>query len=780
MTRSLVLDATSSDPGPGGTTSVVLYWQPATEGVGYNLYRSGQTPPLNGRAPIAQVRSGDALRALVPEGSDEWRLLERAFSAERARPAHPAEAPGDPPQPADPGAIFDHGLTAEQQAIFDILAAVNLRLRLARGWAFIDTGAGAGVAYTYKLRLVLADGVELPAVGSKAITAGMYTLPSAPADIATVAGDSQVLVLWQRDPQAFSYRVRRATVTAGPYVAVHDEPIFFNLTSGLRGEPLTPPRPGYLDFQRWDREGRPIAHTAGGLSVTGPTNGVSYSYQVACCDILGRVGTWSVGQAATPRKRTLPMAPEEVSVRLSTAPQGLALSWRKVTRDVQGHLILDPGQRYDIYRAETPEALDDLSTLGTYKINELYADPQDLHTPTLSMLDASPTLVPPYGEKEFWYRIRCVDASGNASAPSAMVGGRVPDARPPGSTVMKGVEGHSDHITIFWAPNGEPDLAGYQIYRGLCDRGRPYERPHPPDTPPASDFVLVGQVSRAESAKEADTTGMISFEDHALPPGSPLCYAYWVRAFDAAQNLYQGRHGFPASPEEYVCQRLVEETAPPTPVITGLKARDRAVLVEWVASPVQDLCAFHIYRSDADSDPPTFLGCVLRDGTTLASPWTGIQPCCADTPVEPEPLPVRGSFLDQGLEPNHVYWYRVSALDWLGTESEKHDLTRLPAISTFTYERGLPPTPTVLVATAGPGPGLLVTWQLPAGAEVAGALVYRSTAPDGVYRQVSPPTQGTSFADIAALRGVDYCYRVQSIDRSGRLSQPSAPVKYRY
>jgi len=127
-----------------------------------------------------------------------------------------------------------------------------------------------------------------------------------------------------------------------------------------------------------------------------------------------------------------------------------------------------------------------------------------------------------------------------------------------------------------------------------------------------------------------------------------------------------------------------------------------------------------------------------------------------------------------------VYWYRVSALDWLGNESEGHDIAQIPAVSTFTYSTDLPRTPRVLPQETPPaqGCGLLVRWIESAGLQRF--LVFRSTSESGGYRQVSPIVQGNSFSDESALRGTDYWYRVQAMDESGKLSEPSAPVQHRY
>jgi len=484
------------------------------------------------------------------------------------------------------------------------------------------------------------------------------------------------------------------------------------------------------------------------------------------------------------------MAPTDLRVDANTSPFCLALSWRKVTRDAHHHQILDSTQTYKIYRSDRLDDLDDLTNLAAFQIGTATANPTDPTTIALSWFDMDPALRVPYGEKDFWYRLRCVDAQGNESAPSAAVAGRLPDITPPGPTRVLGGDCQADPISVHWLPNPEPDLAGYQVYRALCDRGKPYRPPlnrggkqNEDKKLGPCDFVLVGEVSLTESQKRLEETGRIYFDDFSVPADSPLCYAYWVRAFDIARNLYPGDQGCPASPDEYTCQRLYEETAPPVPIITALKARDGGVLIEWIASPVQDLRAFHVYRTDKEFETPVFVGCVLSDGTPYPGKWQGQKPDCGEIPAEVDPESIHGSFLDKIPEPNRVYWYRVSALDWIGNESESSDLLKIPAISTFTYSRELPDTPVVFAPTGAPpkGCGLVVNWNpVFAPGDLKGFLVFRSTDSHGDYRQVSPIVQVNRFEDRSAIRGTEYWYRVQSVALDGTLSLPSAPVKHGY
>ena len=61
-------------------------------------------------------------------------------------------------------------------------------------------------------------------------------------------------------------------------------------------------------------------------------------------------------------------------------------------------------------------------------------------------------------------------------------------------------------------------------------------------------MTLVGDVPLGDAKAMHAATGRISFEDTSVPAGSPLCYAYWVRAYDQAGNLTRGTTGVPPRP----------------------------------------------------------------------------------------------------------------------------------------------------------------------------------------------------------------------------------------
>lgn len=837
---------TSAGIGPLGETYIVLYWNPVEGATGYNLYRREKVKmslpklPLNGKKPISSVKTCDELKAIVPEGSQEWEMLENAFSSllvkeKTSGKGEKAERLNyfsgrllqekdfkdeqsskkekkkkvtekgviidkkilDPSLgigivsldylllsvAVDPCTALERGLTAEEEKIFDVLAAANLKLRLARGLGFIDYDVKAHKRYVYELRGINSSGKEFIIAQNVEVWAGHFVLPGPPSNFTVTPGDNMVLATWDRRNDAFSYKMRRATSPGGPYYVVNDEPIVYDIETDLEGNKIDPPRPGFVDFQRWSDDGAPVSHEVNGVDIHGPENYDTYYYQVASCDILGREGNWSSYESAMPEDKTSPKTPSDFNVDSSAS--GLTLSWRKITRDINSHQEQDTTHTYKIYRSDSLENLEDISSLSSYLVHSLTANPQNTTTMTLTWMDTDlSTLVPTYGEKDFWYRIQCEDAHGNISSPSAAISGRVPDTTSPGPTHVTGADGYEDHIKVMWDPNTEPDLAGYQIYRSICDMGTPYQpEAEKDDKRLPCDFVLIGEILKKEAEERLANTGSIYYDDFSVPEGSPVCYAYWVRAFDMARNVYEGYKECPANPYEYTCQRLYEETPPEAPIISALKAKNNAVLIEWISSPVQDLRAFHVYRSKKENDTPTFIACVFKDGTVKSDKWRGMKPDCNDIPAEADPTTVQESYTDKNLEPNQIFWYRVSALDWLGNESEGDDITKIPAISTFTYSKDLPATPTVLPPSGSTedGCGLIVCWEPTYNpAEIGGFIVFRSTSETGTYRQVSPIVKGNEFTDKSAIKGVSYWYRIQAIDKSGKLSEPSAAVQYSY
>ena len=667
--RKSVLTATPAPARGDVPAPITLHWTRHPDAVGYNIYRveldarRARPRRINGRRPIAPAKTCAQFCAFVAKDSDLWDRLCDGLSALAATEKVEVEADHrglarfkdnlaaarvtsraiepmtgrflrDPlPDSIDPCEALKRGLTREEEALFDAMAHVDLRMRQARGLAFIDQTARAGTQYSYALVGLDRAGKEFMLVESVIVVAGFLHIPGPPSGIDLTARDHKVLLLWNRNPRAHDYVVERAQHPGGPFQRVHASPIQYDINKDLDGVELSPPRPGFQDYRRWNEDGTPEGHDVNGVTVYGPANDTTYYYRIASLNINGVRGSWSAIHDVTPVRTLPPGSPVNLTVTAVIGPKGLKLDWRKVTRDVEGHMIPDTIQTYEIYRAQTQLELSDLSTLPGYLLASVIANPTDPSTPALSWTDTDPVLEPPYGEQDYCYRVVCIDTDGNRSAPSAAVNGRIPDTTPPGPTKVVRAEGFEAYIRVFWDINPEPDVAGYLIYRGVCDHDT--IGPEEDDKRKTCDMVLVAQVTAREAKELKEATGHAWADDTSVPTGSPICYGYWVRAYDAAQNLYPGAHnGCPASADEYACARLIEKTPPPVPVITGLAARDRAVEIEWIASPVQDQRAFHVYRSETETGPMTFVGCVLLDGTAHPGPWTGAVPNCDEIPAE--------------------------------------------------------------------------------------------------------------------------------------------------
>lgn len=82
------------------------------------------------------------------------------------------------------------------------------------------------------------------------------------------------------------------------------------------------------------------------------------------------------------------------------------------------------------------------------------------------------------------------------------------------------------------------------------------------ECPCSGDFVYLGEITQ-DSAKVALDAGHIMFSDRTVPAGSPLCYAYWVKAVDGSGNR-SGVFPIPSAAEQagIVCERLRDRTPP--------------------------------------------------------------------------------------------------------------------------------------------------------------------------------------------------------------------------
>lgn len=759
---------------PSPEREIVLTWPEKHGWTHFNLYRkeasagSFPTTPLNA-APITIMTDAVAITAVVPVGSDEWKLMKKAF------------------EPQSPLAISSITRSSEEFARLQWLMRGKWRIAVVGGQGYVDSTVAGGVTYDYELRAVK-PGEELP-LGGVRLKAGAAVSIPAPANLVARAGDSKVMLTWDDVPRTAGFNVYRHTAATGTFQRISNFSLPTKLTTDLDGDALVPSKYGFIDVRRWDEFGNPDTHevvtSTGTLVIDGPENGTNYFYKVVSVDLLDQEGSPTPTPVdATPLDTTPPKAPIDVQVTARDAAGQIEIRWMSVHHDVLGHAESGIAE-YRVYRFEVPN---DPHLLTAVHVAPSVPQPATTMT-LLQIADSGSALRPPFGEKVFWYRVECEDSKGNVGARSAAVAGHLSDIKAPAPPVGLMAEGFEDFIRLSWILNTEPDMDGYMIYRSLCHFGewepcqskQDDEREKERELPKACSgpFVLVGTLSQMDALSL--TTGPL-FEDRTVPSGSPLCYAYLIKAQDQAQNE-SGSWPVPDPHETIVCQRLRDKTPPEPAIISGLFAQDTAVLVEWIGPPVQDIGAYHVYRGDRESGPYTWVGgATVETRTTtsapLSAPFVPSLSGCVDIPLIARDDMSSGSFLDTKVRTKTIYWYKVVGVDQVGNEATLDDAV---AVSTFTFTTVRPAAPTIVSVTLSePACGLLVRW-VPSfdSRHDAGYAIYRSRKVAGPYRQLGSMIRPNEYLDTGVAAGIDYWYKVVRISRLGRGSPFSAAHKGR-
>ena len=817
---------------------------------GFSVYRKvdPQAPypqfPLH-FTPLVVMKSCAAIQTIIPEGSLEWELVEEALAEGSSgfgglvplelgfQGGGFQDAGGGagiqglqilpPTEPSDPCDLWKFDPDSDAFGRVRLVAQRFWKVAQVLGRAYRDDVVVEGTTYYYELT-ALVGGEEILLATDIEITAGQPNPPSAPTDLTALAGDSQVLVHWSQQLDAVGFDVYRATASDGPYQLINDANVTAKLTQDLDGELLFEDNSevdGFLDFQRWTPSGLPKSHTVEGDLVAGPKDGTTYFYKVAGTDLLGQPGLLTDPVDATPQDTTPPAVPTEVTVIPDDGEDRIEVRWAKVLGDTDGHR--EQGiQGYRVWRRDQPFATEDNLEL----VSALIPQPPKGSTLVVFTDDHNPpgnALRPQYGEKRLWYHVECIDAAANESHLSAGIVGHLKDVTPPAPPKNVEAEGFDAFIRVTWGPiselddEGDETIAGYHIYRSLCDLGEwACFRREEPDHDPADrgsndprDSVPSGQPlgdsTRDPNFQDPNTTGLdangtpshnpkdterrceVTFDflgfvsqedamagdalwdDHTVPPGSPLCYAYLVKTVDEAQNE---SGSWPPDPdvETIVCQRLRDKTPPKPAIVSGLHARDAGVLVEWIGPPVQDLKAYHVYRSESEDAGYAWIGgrTVLPPGS-LDAPYKPQLSGCEEIPLELFDDMSSGAFLDTMVPAKQIYYYKVVGVDQVGNEAP---LDGAIPVGTFTFTTATPSAPTLSVAPQDEPCGNSVTWSpaLDAGLEHGYAL-YRSDSAAGPFIQIGGTLlEANEYFDTRVARGTTYYYRVAVLGHDGKLS----------
>ena len=819
-----------------GSDVVVLVWPQACNGgapiTAFNVYRQqgSEDEVLLNDEPIEFT---DALLYDFSSAPHELDLLKSVLrtTVETGKPPYPVKDYdfSDLAQLSSDPDLWPRAISLAQQV---------WQVGVALGHGYLDEDITSDVTYSYRVAGVV-DGIEKALGSPTRIVAGKPDL-GVPSGFAVQAGDSQVLITWSDAKGATGYVVERRETGTSAGLQVSPWRGGTRMSKDLDGKDLPVEKIGFIDALRFtepteELPGFPIFHSiqwdsAATAVIFGPRNGFSYQYRVHAKNLLGNDGpatSWSA--SVIPSDATPPRAPVGVTATADDETGTITIEWEAVTRDVnereeESFLAMT----YEVYRYESSVQTESQGTfVGTGSFGSVLLD---VHNPPANVL------IPEFGNQEFYYRVFCVDVAGNRSSRSGTASAFLEDKTPPPSPDGVDAIGREDMIRVVWPLLDEDvvkDISAYKIYRSLCAFGTwdcdpkppvgppPDEEPGPaslvpvPSSPTTSSsasgdgcpnaWVLLETVSHDDQAKNPLTLPESSadfgyYDDKDVVIGSPLCYAYLVKALDGSGNLSGSWPIHPAeSGEDYVCQRLRDTTPPGAAIITTLAARDEAILIGWIAPPVQDIGAYYVFRATDPTGSYAYVGGMtvqtissFSTGAILHLPGEELGPDdridfedqvgCDAIGLHTTEEMSSGKLLDVGVDPKKVYWYKVIGVDQVGNpdndEDERKDaLEDAVAVSTFTYTTMQPPPP-VLEPVTVVADGLSLSWTsvLPSDMTV-GTIIYRSEAVAGPYTEIgyvpsSSPTK--TFVDRSAIPGIWYWYRAAVVNDQGSVSVLSA------
>jgi len=803
--------AISSNPGPD--LYIALNWSPVKNAVKYNVYRRNETdtkyPSVALNTSPIQVQTDCAvIKSLLITSLDstDWKLVSRGLS-EKNKLFNPCKLNTILP-------------STEKYNRLKALAKTSIPIAIVAGWGYKDKTVTAGKVYYYKIVALNASGtlVETVAIDLRVTAGTVETLPATSA-FGVEAGDDAILLTWNNVPGAAGYIVERAPTATGVFDRVNESKYSSDITKKLNGDTIVPSLKGMLDFQRFSlKTGKDTTHLVNSTVISGPANGSSYYYRVKAVDLFNRPGTVSIiAGPAKPLDKTSP----SVTIDLAATPDNILgqvnIRWSQVVKDINGHWERPYNQvRYKLYRLSSSENPDSIPSVYLGEVPTITG----MHSRDYN--DTDPNLRSEFGNKTWWYRIKSKDVVGNISQWSSAVSAIVKDNTPPRIPKNVTTKGFEDYISVKWKPNTEPDIASYMIYRSLCHLGswveclpqdtckvwvsyNPYgtasgsyaktmsmssynaENKNRLPCPCSGPFVFLGEITQ-DSVQRAVSSGHFFFDDHTIPAGSPLCYAYWIKAKDISGNL-SGSFPIPSAAEraEIQCERLHDLTPPDPAFISGLFAEAEQIRIEWMGPPSQDTRAYHVYRAegkDPSQEPPVseykWVGGMTVElpptkPVVLHDPYKAPDMAtCDKISVQAAPWMSQGFFEDKTVKPKLTYWYRVVGIDYDGNETP---VDKAVAISTFSFSRKTPNPPVLNPPIWQAEPcGIALTWS-PAfnSALHKGFIVYKNVQADGSYIPiVVSPVTSNSFTDNNVVKGQTYWYKVAVLMQNGRLSPLSS------
>lgn len=318
-------------------------------------------------------------------------------------------------------------------------------------------------------------------------------------------------------------------------------------------------------------------------------------------------------------------------------------------------------------------------------------------------------------ERSYAYVVVAFDPFDGEGEDSPAVVAETLDVTPPSApSSAAAAPGDGGIVDVSWTVSSSSDVMRHHVYRVIGN-----------EDPGLRIATVERSASPATAARDF------------LSPRSQYVYRYRVTAADDAGNESEAAVTAPV--------RLPDIVPPRPPAVSGLRGEDRAVVLDWMAPPDADVAGYRVYRQDGPDDPPQRIANGLTSRT----------------------------FRDDGLPVGATFTWWVTAVDGAGLESEpSRSFTRKV---TGNIDRS--PPGGVAVSTGADGRPR-VTWEPVTGSVEVVYVVFRGTAPGGLFAPVSGTLRDTAFTDRTEGAGGLAFYRVVARHVDGTLSRPSDPVAF--
>ena len=308
----------------------------------------------------------------------------------------------------------------------------------------------------------------------------------------------------------------------------------------------------------------------------------------------------------------------------------------------------------------------------------------------------------------YYYTVKAVNAVG--ASPASNEASATPKATVPGAPTGLVASAGDTKVALSWTvPNsdGGSPITGYNIYRSTGPGG--------------------------EGSTPYATSVSSTFTDTAVTNGTK--YYYTVAAVNAVGTGPQSGEAN-ATPQPAA-------TVPSAPQGLTATGSNGAVQVSWSAPASNGgsaVTSYNVYRGTS----------VGGEGSTpVATGVTGT------------------SFTDSPLTNGTTYYYKVAAVNAVGTGPQSGEATATP-------QAAAPTAPLGLTASAG-NASVRLSWSVPAsngGSSITGYNVYRGTSAGGeAGTPVATNVTTTSFTDSGLTNGTTYYYKVAAVNLAGTSPQ---------